>query len=33
MKDIGKLYPECFDFNEFVPMPECIKKTIINAPI
>ena len=33
MKDIGKLYPECFDFNEFVPMPECIKKTIINAHI
>lgn len=33
MKDIGKIYPECFDFNEFVPMPECIKKTIINAPI
>lgn len=33
MKDIGKLYPEYFDFNEFVPMPECIKKTAINAPI
>jgi len=25
MKDIGRIYPECFDFNEFIPMPECIK--------
>lgn len=33
MKDIGKIYPECFDFNEFIPMPECIKKTTIDVPI
>ena len=33
MKDIGKFYPECFDFNEFIPMPECIKKTTIDVPI
>ena len=33
MKDIGKIYPEYFDFNEFVPLPECIKKTATNAPI
>ena len=33
MKDIGKIYPECFDFNEFIPMPECIRKTTINPPI
>lgn len=32
MKDIGKIYPECFDFNEFIPMPECIKKTTIDVP-
>lgn len=32
MKDIGKIYPECFDFNEFIPMPECIKKTSIDVP-
>lgn len=32
MKDIGRIYPECFDFNEFIPMPECIKKTAIDAP-
>lgn len=32
MKDIGKLYPEYFDFNEFIPMPECIKKTAIDVP-
>lgn len=33
MKDIGKFYPECFDFNEFIPMPECIKKTITDYHI
>lgn len=32
MKDIGKIYPEYFDFNEFIPMPECIKKTTIDVP-
>lgn len=33
MKDIGKFYSECFDFNEFIPMPECIKKTITDYRI
>ena len=32
MRDIGKIYPEYFDFNEFIPMPECIKKTSIDVP-
>jgi hypothetical protein len=31
MKDIGKIYPEYFDFNEFVPTPDCIEKTIIDV--
>lgn len=31
MKDIGKIYYRDFDFNEFIPVPDCIEKTIIDV--
>ena len=27
MEGIGELYPKRFDFNEFIPMPDCIKQS------